>query len=343
MIAHCFRPAVLLAALVYSSVVPSFSQVRLQAPATAEADSKAINDWLKSINDAAKKRSYVGTFVVSSGDSMSSAKIWHITDGIEQGERVEALSGSARSVFRHNGKVVTLMPERRLARVEKRETLGLFQDLFKLADANVGEYYTIKKDRTGRVAGVEADITSLQPKDKLRFGYRVWTDKKSGLIVKLQTLDLDGKVVEQAAFSELQFEAPVKLDELAQMMSKVEGYQIEKKVELLKTTSKDEGWTWKNKPLGFKPINCFKRMNAQNKEQFTVQWVFTDGVASVSVFAEPYDAQRHDKESSLSLGATQTVTKRIDRFWVTVMGEVPTQTLRLFAAALERLPSTNSQ
>ena len=56
----------------------------------------------------------------------------------------------------------------------------------------------------------------------------------------------------------------------------------------------------------------------------------------MSIFVEPFDRQRHDKESSLSMGATQTITRQLDAYWVTVMGEVPMATLKLFANGLER-------
>ena len=36
------------------------------------------------------------------------------------------------------------------------------------------------------------------------------------------------------------------------------------------------------------------------------------------------------------MGATQTITRQLDTYWVTVMGEVPMATLKLFANGLER-------
>jgi len=187
------------------------------------------------------------------------------------------------------------------------------------------------------VAGVEADIVLLVPKDSMRFGYRVWTEQKKGLVVKLQTLDTDGKVLEQAAFSELQLDAPVKMDKLLQMMGKVEGYRVEKPV-LVKTTASAEGWVLKAPVAGFKPMSCYKRPVTANPAsgEEPLQWIFSDGLASVSIFVEPFDRQRHERESSLSMGATQTITRQLDAYWVTVMGEVPMATLKLFANGLER-------
>ena len=320
--------------------MPAVGYVAAQAtpaPAASAVESRSINDWLMRMHEASRKRSYIGTFVVSSGGAMSSAKIWHVCEGDQQMERVETLTGAPRSIFRHNDQVVTFMPDHKVVRSEKRESLGMFPQLLQSADGRIADYYKVKQEGVDRVAGVEADIVLLVPKDNMRFGYRVWTEQKKGLVVKLQTLDTDGKVLEQAAFSELQLDAPVKMDKLLQMMGKVEGYRVEKPV-LVKTTASAEGWLLKAPVAGFKPMSCYKRPATANPAggEEPLQWIFSDGLASVSIFVEPFDRQRHDRESSLSMGATQTITRQLDTYWVTVMGEVPMSTLKLFANGLER-------
>ncbi len=317
------------------------AQVPPPAPSAASAESRNINDWLMRMHEASKKRSYIGTFVVSSGGAMSSAKIWHVCEGDQQMERVETLTGAPRSIFRHNDQVVTFMPDHKVVRSERRDSLGMFPQLLQSTDNRIADYYKVRPEGSERVAGVEADIVLLVPKDTMRFGYRVWTEQKKGLVVKLQTLDTDGKVLEQAAFSELQLDAPVKMDKLLQMMGKVDGYRVEKPV-LVKTTASAEGWLLKAPVAGFKPLSCYKRpataqlpAGATSGEE-PLQWIFSDGLASVSIFVEPFDRQRHGQESSLSMGATQTITRQLDAYWVTVMGEVPMGTLKLFANGLER-------
>ena len=304
------------------------------APAQA-AESKNINEWLMRMHEASRNRSYVGTFVVSSGGVMSSAKIWHVCDGKQQIERVDTLTGPRRSTFRHNDQVVTFLPEEKVVRTEKRESLGLFPALLQSAGSHIGDFYQARQDGQERVAGVDADVIALIPKDAMRFGYRVWAEQKKGLVVKLQTLDTDGKVLEQAAFSELQFDAPVKIEKLAQMMNKVDGYRVEKPG-LVKTTASAEGWALKKPVAGFQPMSCHKRPRVTPGGDEPMQWVFSDGLASVSIFVEPFDAQRHVRESRMSMGATQSMTRRVNAWWLTVMGEVPMTTLALFADGLER-------
>ena len=67
-----------------------------------------------------------------------------------------------------------------------------------------------------------------------------------------------------------------------------------------------------------------------------MQWIFSDGLASVSLFVEAYDHHRHAQEGMVSMGATQTLTRRLDAWWLTAVGEVPAQTLKAFAQGLER-------
>lgn len=300
---------------------------------------RSVGDWLVRMHEASRLRSYIGTFVVTSNNGgMSSARIWHACDGEQQVERVESLTGAPRSTFRRNDEVVTFLPDTRVVRAEKRESLGLFPNFLKSTDGAIAEFYTARRLGADRVAGFEADVVQLAPKDNLRFGYRVWSEKKTGLVVKLQTVDVDGNVLEQAAFSELALDAPVRIDKLNQMMGATEGWRVEK-ADAVKTTAGAEGWQLKSAVAGFKPISCYKRPASSTPvpaPEGTLQWVFSDGLAAVSLFVESYDRQRHVQEGMFSSGATQTLTRRIQDWWLTAVGEVPPQTLKAFAASLER-------
>ena len=307
---------------------------------------RGISEWLMRMHEASRKRAYVGTFVVSSANTMASARIWHICDGEQQMERVESLTGAPRSTFRRNDEVITFNVENKTALSEKRETLGLFPTMLKTADSSIAQFYVAKQVGIERVAGFDADVVHLVAKDNLRFGYRVWSERKTGLVVKLQTLDTDGRVLEQAAFSELQLDAPVSMSKLGQMMANVDGYRVSKP-DLAKTTALAEGWILKSPIAGFKPMSCFKRVVNRGEgvpQENAMQWIFSDGLASVSLFVESYDRLRHTQEGLVSMGATKSLTRKLgDRsneksseWWLTVLGEVPSLTLSGFAQGLER-------
>lgn len=312
------------------------SQAAVAGPRGAEDRSggraeRSVGEWLTRMHEASRQRNYVGTFVVtSSNGQMSSARIWHACNGERQVERVESLSGAPRSTFRRDDEVLTFLPESRTVRVERREALGLFPELLKPNESAIPDFYTANRVGSDRVAGFDADIVQVLPKDALRFGYRIWSEKKSGLVVKLQTLDDAGKVLEQAAFSELQLDAPVRMDKIAQMMAVPDGWRVEK-AQVAKTTAAAEGWGLKSQVAGFKAMSCYKR-----PIEGVLQWIFSDGLASVSVFVEDFDRQRHQQEGVFASGATHTVTRRLQDWWITAVGEVPPQTLKAFSESLER-------
>lgn len=297
-----------------------------------------VGEWLKRLHDASRQRAFVGTFVVSAGSAFSSARIWHACDGVDQVERVVSLTGAPRSTFRRNDQVVTFYPESRVAVMEKRESLGLFPNILQTDANTIASFYRVKAIGRDRVAGHEADVVQLNPVDVWRYGYRVWTERKSGLVVKLQTFNGDGRVMEQATFSELQLGTPVSMAGLTQMMSDTDGYQIEK-TDLVKTTAAAEGWLMKTEVPGFKSMSCLRRPDqkrADKSQANTIQWVFSDGLATVSIFIEDYDPQHHVQPGIWVLGATHTLKRRMAHWWLTVVGEVPPATLAAFAHGLDR-------
>jgi sigma-E factor negative regulatory protein RseB len=307
----------------------------------AGAQELSVNAWLMRLHEASRHKTYTGTFVVSASGQLASAKIWHLCDGDVQIERVESLSGTPRATFRRNDEVMTFFPSARVAVSEKRDSLGLFPNLLKAPASDIGAYYDLKRLGFERVAGLDAEVVQLQPRDALRYAYRVWSDKQSGLVVQLQTLDTEGKLLEQAAFSELQLDAPVSKAKLTQMMDATQGYRVERR-EVQKTTPEAQGWTMTRKVSGFQSAGCYTRpvallAGASGRTDNTMQWMFSDGLATVSLFVEAFDGSRHVREGASELGgATRTLTRKLGNWWITAVGEVPAGTLALFVQSLER-------
>ncbi len=311
------------------------------APMLALAEEPSVSSWLMRLHEASRHRTYTGTFVVSAGTQMASAKIWHVCDGEQQMERIESLSGTPRSTFRRNSEVLTLYPTAKVGIAETRDSFGIFPGLLKSQSAALDEFYQLKSLAPERVAGIDADVVQLNPKDGMRYGYRVWSEKKSGLVVQLQTLDVDGKTLEQSAFSELQLDAPVSAAKLNQLMGQTEGYRLERRT-TEKTTAAAQGWTLTNVVPGFKSAGCYTRpvallAGATGKPETTMQWMFSDGLATVSLFVERFDPSRHTQVGVADLGgATRTQTRKAGQWWITGVGEVPQPTLASFVSALER-------
>jgi sigma-E factor negative regulatory protein RseB len=319
--------------------VGAFAQPAGVPVSNAAVVATGIERWLLRLHEASRTSAYIGTFVVTAGNDMSSSRIWHVGDGQHQMERVESLTGTPRTTFRLNDEVVTFWPGKRTVVHETRDALGMFPNLLNRADASVTRLYRLHMVGQGRVAGLEADIAELSPIDKLRYGYQIWTDQKTGMMIKLQTLDASGNVLEQAAFSELKLDAPVTMPKLKTMMNDTKGYRVVRP-HLVPTTADQEGWRLSTTVPGFAPVRCYKRLDGDDSTaNETLQCVFTDGLASVSLFVEPFDASRHvynPTHDQMSIGATSLRVRQLTNWWLTAVGEVPPQTLAAFVQALER-------
>jgi sigma-E factor negative regulatory protein RseB len=243
--------AALLGLAVWTSAVPSMGRDAAEPP-------RDIQGWIARLHEATRNRAYSGTYVVTRGSEIASARIAHVCDGRQQIERIEALSGPARVTWRRDDEVMTLMPERQWAVRDRRELLRLFPGPVKVPGIEVAEFYRAELRGSERLAGFDAWVVEFLPKDALRYGYRIWSEKRTGLALKLQTLDGSAQVLEQVAFTELQIDAPLRLDVLARQMEDTRGYHIERPT-FRKTTLQAEGWRLTADVPGFRPVTCWLR------------------------------------------------------------------------------------
>jgi sigma-E factor negative regulatory protein RseB len=293
----------------------------------APAQALTVDDWLAQTQEATRGRSYTGTLVVSAGEELSVSKVWHVCDRTTQMERVDSLSGPARTTIRRNGDVITFVPDKKIAYTDQRESLGLLPMRWRSNGQSMDRLYRLRDNGQQRVAGHDARVVELVPNDASRWGYRIWTELQTGIVIKLQVLDQRGGVLEQVAYSELQLGAPVSMQALEQRMNNTEGYAVKPR-----TLKKD---TWpafvKHKPepiLGFSALSCYQRTDAEalaNPQR--AHCVFSDGLASVSVFVEPLRPDASVAPKQTVRGATHVVTQALGPYWVSAMGEAPTDTL----------------
>lgn len=330
-----------LLALVMASALCTFMPPAAAAPAAAEP--KAMREWLARIHEAASRLNFLGTFVVSASGAVSSARIAHFCKGPEQFERIDSLDGQTRHVFRHNDVVHTLWPHARIAVVEQRDQMKSFPALLQDGDDRIAQYYEVKAAGMDRVAGHEADVLMVRPRDALRFGYRLWSERNTGLLLRADVVGEKGELLETSAFSDVAIGVPPQPEAVLGPMSRLEGYRI-LRPHLTPTRLEDEGWTLRQALPGFRQVSAVRRpldglgddgLGATDEAQ-ALQTIFSDGLTYVSVFIEPFDSERHTHPLVRRLGATHTLMRRQGDWWITAVGDVPVGTLKAFAGALER-------
>jgi len=315
----------------------------------APAQASEVRSWLLRIHEAASHRNFQGTFVVSGGGSVSSARIAHYCEGKNQFERSESLDGQPRHVFRHNDVVHTVWPGSRVAMIEQRDLISSFPALLQAGDDKIAEFYEVRSVASDRVAGHDANVLLVKPKDMYRYGYRLWADRATGLLLRADVLGERGDVLETSAFSDVSIDIKPQPESVLQPMKKLDGYRIVRPA-LTPTTLEAEGWAMRVGVPGFRQVSCVNRpidgaspedrdpaAPAQQRTRSPVlQAIYSDGLTYVSVFIEPFDPQRHTRSMSTAVGPTQTLMQQLGDSWVTVIGDVPPATLRQFAKGLER-------
>ena len=340
-----FRPLLALAGALF--LVTSSAWAQASAAAGGDTQARDVRAWLMRIHEAASHRNFQGTFVVTGGGTVSSARIAHFCEGPNQFERSEALDGQARHVYRHNEVVTTLWPANKTATVEQRDLLAQFPALLQAGDDHISDFYEVRPQGADRVAGRDASVLVVKPRDGFRYGYRLWADQASGLLLRADVIGERQEVLESSAFSDVTIGVKPQPESVLQPMKKLDGYRVVRSV-LTQTKLEAEGWAMRQAAPGFRQVSCVRRpmeataegkVDTHNRPEGlpqVLQTIFSDGLTYVSLFIEPFDPQRHTRQMLASVGPTQTLMQQQGDWWITVVGDVPPATLRVFAKGLER-------
>lgn len=305
-------------------------------PLVEKRDAQA---WLKKIQSAAQKLNYSGTFVYQQANQVRTSRITHVVDGKNELEKLEILDGKPREYIRKNEVVATYILESRTILVEKGFTQDFFPAMLAVNSADLAEHYDIRKLEGGWSAGYDCLVIALTPKDNLRYGYRLWAEKNSGLLLRAQTINEHNDVVEQIAFAQVLI-GGIDKNSVRPSFPNIASWRVEISPATEATLL---GWSVTAVPPGFKKIHEFKRMvsdlgsnplpGAAVTQHELGQMVFSDGLAAISVFVEPGSQSR--TEGSMQQGAMNIIGKRQGDYWLTIVGEVPAAAIRNVANSIE--------
>jgi sigma-E factor negative regulatory protein RseB len=301
--------------------------VLLSAPVLAE-DGLAL---LQRIAQGSRQLTYSGTFVYRSGGKVDTSRIAHsMTDGFEV-ERIEALDGSPREVIRTGNEVKCFFPEEKLVIIENRSTRRGFPALLPAGLGNLPEHYAIRIGSFGRAAGVKSRTVSLEPRDDLRYGHEFWMDAASGLLLKANLVGEQGEILESFAFTQVKIGG--QLDQ-GDLKARFDSGRV--RVQQVRTTEikpEDMDWSFRTLLPGFRRVAVMKRQTAADIPE-SLHVVFSDGLASISVFIEP-GGSSGATESVSRVGPVNVYRRQMGEHRLVVMGEVPALAVKRLGDGIE--------
>ncbi len=291
------------------------------------ADEQIAKQWLERMVQAVNNLNYQGTFIYLHGNQLETMKIVHAVQDGKQRERLTSLNGAPREVIRDQSSVTCVMPESQQVSVDKRPLTRQFLALLPEDLQQLGSHYLFRRLGKGRVAGRNARVVAIIPKDGLRYGYRFFLDEESGLPLKSDLMNEHGKAVEQTMFTHIEV-GVAEIGEARKDLPGMQQLELKDAPGISKKTvqaPEESIWMFHNLPDGFS-LSTRNRLPDPSSDNMIDQYVLSDGLASLSVFVE--SAGQGEALNGVSrLGAINAWGGELDGYQVTVVGEVPEVTL----------------
>ncbi|MFP3370316.1 MucB/RseB C-terminal domain-containing protein [Pseudomonas sp. SIMBA_068] len=298
----------------------------MTVPVLAANSSPQASEWLGKLAQAEQKQSYQGSFVYERNGSFSSHDIWHRVDDGKVSERLLQLDGAAQEILRVDGKVECVSGALVSGVTTPADAAQRVLDPLKLMG-----WYDLSVAGKSRVAGRDAVIVTLTPRDQHRYAFELHLDRNTGLPLRSLMLNDKGQLLERFQMTRLDTTKPPSDDDLRPSASC-------KPVQRVAPASSDSvaGWRSDWLPPGFELVNSSVRRDPK-RDSTVSSLMYDDGLARFSVFLEPVKDDA-GTDVRTQLGPTSAVSRRLNtpkgKVIVTVVGEIPLGTAERVALSM---------
>lgn len=309
----------------------------LSAPVVHAANSHQL---LVRMQAAAQELDYDGVFVYQHGDQLESFRILH--KGGQGGirERLVSLNGAPREIIRNDQEVRCYLPDKNSVLVEhRRADRRNFPAMLPDSIAGLSGHYQFKSGKKGRVAGRTARSVEILPRDGFRYGYQMWADQETGLLLKASLINDQGAVVEQYLFTHVSIGKPIPETDLESLNKgkSLVWHRTEQGAVPVETPD----WEVRQVPPGYSLTE--RMMRKLPKRRHPVEHlVYSDGLAVVSVFIERATDVSGDNvvTGHTQMGAIHAFGTQQDGHQITVIGETPAATVGMIGESVSHIPGT---
>jgi len=296
-----------------------------------QAAAQEARDWLERMNRAVGELNYRGTFVhVLDGNAEMLHIVHRHADG-QSGERILSLDGAGREIVRQGDQVQGILPDRRVVLFETRSDVSPLVSALPNTTAELEPHYEIKLGGGARVANRAVQVLEIKPRDEFRYGYVLWLDRETAMPLQSQLVDEQGRVVEQILFTEIEVPADIPAAALHPTIDTT-GFTMLRAPEATPLAA-EIPWRAAAVPGGFK-LSVATQSPIAGSDTPVEHLVYSDGLATVSVFIEDPQTKADVREGFSNVGSTNAFSLTVRGRKVTAIGEVPRQTVRTIASSL---------
>lgn len=325
--------------LAYVISLALFSAAAL-APTYAQPKTPA--QWLEWSGQAREQTSFVGSLLYQHGDSVETVRIWHAADpagGVR--ERLQSLSGTHREILRDDKAITCVLPSSDSRFIHSRQLRNPLSSRIPTDMSALQPYYRSALGEQDRVAGRLAQQVSLTPADSMRYGYTLWFDVESGVLLRAEVLLPSGQVIERLMMLDLEIREQISEAELTLTQPKAGFTRVTTPLdETAQAPITDSTWTLEAAPAGFR-LHMNELQEISGRPQPVRHLMVSDGLASVSVYVEP-EAAADQIQGPLQMGAMSAFGRSVAGHQVIAVGEVPAQTVERIANAVTPFHSSDN-
>ncbi len=305
----------------------------------------SARDWLQRMERAAHNQSFIGTLMYHQQNGNDAIRIIRQVKDNKIREKVYSLTGSYREVVRDGGDVWCYLPDEPGGGKKVENAVNGFPDFLPEDLSILDSHYDIKLGKQGRQAGRICQKISIVPKDRFRYGYDLYADMETGLLLAADLISPDGEKIESYMFSDISFDPDIKESDLAPSNPREsmvwhnnthpDGAHTAGKAAMLPESAPE--WRALTPPGGFHLAGVAMLDDGGNGR--VKQLVYTDGLATISVFIKKLANKKNqilDKIKHIRrIGALNALGMQVRGHEVTVIGDVPPDAIRLIEGSLD--------
>jgi len=320
--------SVLLYGLIYAFLT-AIPPILLADEVTSLQAQQLINDMSR----ASKELNYDGIFVYQRDGRMETMRLIHKADADGEHERMISLTGDAREVIRDGKSVTCIFPDNRSVMVKRNQPKQFLAGQLPQPIEKIADFYAFAVSGKDRVAGRPAWIVNIFPTDEFRYGYQLWIDEETKLLLKSELMDKSGWPIEQILFTHLEVVDYISPDLLKPSISGPGYTWYSGSAEDTPVRANNTGWQVTTMPRGFSQHD--HEIQALAEGNMPVEHlVYSDGLAMVSVFIEKIDNTPDEIRGISRKGGVNAYATYANGYQVTAVGEVPQKTVQLMATSV---------